>query len=130
MILMRASPGRNACCRKEKQPLLPVIVIAMLRSLPSNFCHSLTEVLFRLTTERRSSRILTWRCGGNDMDFDEVSMSHPRMIFCVDQKLSPFSSFLTEIGCFWSPSRSSLGRKMRSMPWKMVLLTRMQLNQP
>ena len=64
------------------------------------------------------------------MVLDDVSMSHPRMIFWVDQKSSPLSSFLTEIGCFLSSSRSSLGLKTLSMAWKVVRWTRMQLNHP
>ena len=60
---MWVAPGCKACWRLEKQPFLSWITIAMLRSLPSNFCHSLTDVLFLLTTDRRSSSILPWLWG-------------------------------------------------------------------
>jgi len=61
---------------------------------------------------------------------EEVSMSQPRIIFWVDQKSSPLSNFLIEMGCFLQLSTSSLGRKTKSMAWKVVRLTRMQLNHP
>ena len=47
--LVRAAPGCNTCCRKEKQPLVPGIAIDILWSTQSNSCHSLMDVYFFLS---------------------------------------------------------------------------------
>ena len=122
--------GLRACCKNEKHPSLPGTAKDMLLSSPRSLCQSCTDTLFRWSTAWRIEVRRSFRWDGKAMIITCVSRSQPRIVFWVDQKSSPFFSFLIEIGCFREPSSSSLGRRTVSMTWKVCRQTLSEFLQP
>ena len=118
----------KAACNWQNRPAPPGMAMTMLRSSPSNFCHSKRVAVCRWQNplSKRSSSV--FRCGGSSIVFLSVSTFQPRMVLKVVQQASPRDNFLVEMGSRrpWRESSASLGRNTRSLQCSKVRRKRLR----